>query len=53
MYQQWNMLIFKIGDNLYTKNKDIAERYEKGYIKKYSIFHVQYCYSGNSPQIDL
>lgn len=52
MYQQWNMLIFKIGWQSVYQKQDIAERYERIY-KEIFYFHVQYCYSGNSPQIDL
>lgn len=37
MYQQWNMLIFKIGWQSIYQKQDIAERYERIY-KKYSIF---------------
>ena len=52
MYQQWNMLILKIEwQSVYWK-QDIAERNDRIY-KEIFYFHVQYCYSGNSPQIDL
>ena len=52
MYQQWTMHILKIGWQSVYQKQDIAERNERRY-KEIFFFHVQYCYSGNSPQIDL